>query len=155
MWEPKIQQANEFSLSQLWILGGSFGEDLNSIEAGWQVLQRIWHSDLMSLVCSFLCQVNADIFLSGMQPKMCVLTFMWCLVLVHQVSHDLYGHNNTILFTYWTVSLTKSVPCAYIINLFQYLIDRHSWVDASTQWLMRCLPIVYFAEWCISGNRAL
>jgi hypothetical protein len=38
VWEPKIQQPNEFSLSQLWILGGSFGEDLNSIEAGWQVL---------------------------------------------------------------------------------------------------------------------
>ena len=37
VWEPKIQQPNEFSLSQLWILGGSFGEDLNSIEAGWQV----------------------------------------------------------------------------------------------------------------------
>ncbi|KAK0581024.1 hypothetical protein LWI29_008965 [Acer saccharum] len=32
----KIQQPNEFSLSQLWILGGSFGQDLNSIEAGWQ-----------------------------------------------------------------------------------------------------------------------
>ncbi|KAG2534430.1 hypothetical protein PVAP13_9NG064531 [Panicum virgatum] len=37
VWEPKIEQPNEFSLSQLWILGGSFGEDLNSIEAGWQV----------------------------------------------------------------------------------------------------------------------
>ncbi|EOX92738.1 Uncharacterized protein TCM_001624 isoform 3 [Theobroma cacao] len=36
VWEPKIQQSNEFSLSQIWILGGSFGEDLNSIEAGWQ-----------------------------------------------------------------------------------------------------------------------
>ncbi|KAF4351481.1 hypothetical protein F8388_024813 [Cannabis sativa] len=54
VWEPKIQQPNEFSLSQLWILGGSFGEDLNSIEAGWQV------------------------------------------------SPDLYGDNNTRLFTYWT-----------------------------------------------------
>lgn len=38
VWEPKIQQSNEFSLSQIWILGGSFGQDLNSIEAGWQVL---------------------------------------------------------------------------------------------------------------------
>ncbi|KAJ0973906.1 hypothetical protein J5N97_015871 [Dioscorea zingiberensis] len=38
VWDPKIQQPNEFSLSQLWILGGSFGEDLNSIEAGWQVV---------------------------------------------------------------------------------------------------------------------
>jgi hypothetical protein len=37
VWQPKIEQANEFSLSQLWILGGSFGQDLNSIEAGWQV----------------------------------------------------------------------------------------------------------------------
>lgn len=37
VWEPKIQQSNEFSLSQIWILGGSFGQDLNSIEAGWQV----------------------------------------------------------------------------------------------------------------------
>ncbi|KAI7756404.1 hypothetical protein M8C21_011644 [Ambrosia artemisiifolia] len=54
VWEPKIQQPNEFSLSQIWILGGSFGEDLNSIEAGWQV------------------------------------------------SPDLYGDNNTRLFTYWT-----------------------------------------------------
>lgn len=37
VWEPDIEQGNEFSLSQLWILGGSFGQDLNSIEAGWQV----------------------------------------------------------------------------------------------------------------------
>lgn len=40
VWEPKIQQSNEFSLSQLWLLGGSFGEDLNSIEAGWQVMSK-------------------------------------------------------------------------------------------------------------------
>ena len=37
VWEPKIQLSNEFSLSQLWILAGSFDGDLNSIEAGWQV----------------------------------------------------------------------------------------------------------------------
>ena len=24
VWEPKIQQQNEFSLSQIWLLGGSF-----------------------------------------------------------------------------------------------------------------------------------
>ncbi|KAF5946563.1 hypothetical protein HYC85_016791 [Camellia sinensis] len=36
VWEPRIDQPNEFSLSQLWILGGSFASDLNSIEAGWQ-----------------------------------------------------------------------------------------------------------------------
>ncbi|CAK9158616.1 unnamed protein product, partial [Ilex paraguariensis] len=36
VWTPRVQQPNEFSLSQLWILGGSFAYDLNSIEAGWQ-----------------------------------------------------------------------------------------------------------------------
>jgi hypothetical protein len=52
--------------------------------------------------------------------------------LVHQVSPDLYGDNNTRLFTYWTVSITNSVPCAYIINVFQYLIGRHSCLDVLT-----------------------
>lgn len=38
VWAPEIDEANGFSLSQLWILSGSFnGSDLNSIEAGWQV----------------------------------------------------------------------------------------------------------------------
>eukprot|EP00262_Sarcandra_glabra_P003906 TRINITY_DN1477_c0_g1_i1.p1 TRINITY_DN1477_c0_g1~~TRINITY_DN1477_c0_g1_i1.p1 ORF type:complete len:415 (-),score=77.51 TRINITY_DN1477_c0_g1_i1:360-1604(-) len=63
VWEPKIQQTNEFSLSQIWILGGSFGEDLNSIEAGWQV------------------------------------------------SPDLYGDNNTRLFTYWTSDAYQATGC--------------------------------------------
>uniref|UniRef100_A0A7C8YHH2 Neprosin PEP catalytic domain-containing protein n=1 Tax=Opuntia streptacantha TaxID=393608 RepID=A0A7C8YHH2_OPUST len=63
VWEPKIQQSNEFSLSQIWVLGGSFGEDLNSIEAGWQV------------------------------------------------SPDLYGDNNTRLFTYWTSDAYQATGC--------------------------------------------
>ncbi|XP_031473677.1 uncharacterized protein LOC116246111 [Nymphaea colorata] len=63
VWQPKIQQSNEFSLSQLWILGGSFGQDLNSIEAGWQV------------------------------------------------SPDLYGDNNTRLFTYWTSDAYQATGC--------------------------------------------
>jgi hypothetical protein len=63
VWEPKVQSSNEFSLSQLWILGGSFGQDLNSIEAGWQV------------------------------------------------SPDLYGDNNTRLFTYWTSDAYQATGC--------------------------------------------
>ncbi|KAG6526226.1 uncharacterized protein LOC122047452 [Zingiber officinale] len=63
VWRPKIQQANEFSLSQLWILGGAFGDDLNSIEAGWQV------------------------------------------------SPELYGDNNTRLFTYWTSDAYQATGC--------------------------------------------
>ncbi|XP_062077464.1 protein neprosin-like [Humulus lupulus] len=63
VWEPKIQQPNEFSLSQIWVLGGTFGQDLNSIEAGWQV------------------------------------------------SPDLYGDNNTRLFTYWTSDAYQATGC--------------------------------------------
>ncbi|THF99011.1 hypothetical protein TEA_017926 [Camellia sinensis var. sinensis] len=47
VWEPRIQQPNEFSLSQLWILGGSFASDLNSIEAGWQVEMQGVYKTLM------------------------------------------------------------------------------------------------------------
>ncbi|XWS41248.1 hypothetical protein CRYUN_Cryun17cG0065200 [Craigia yunnanensis] len=78
VWEPKIQQPNEFSLSQIWILGGSFGEDLNSIEAGWQVspdlygdnhtrLFTYWTSDAYqatgcyNLLCSGFIQISNEI----------------------------------------------------------------------------------------------
>ncbi|KAL7204290.1 hypothetical protein ACSBR2_017373 [Camellia fascicularis] len=36
VWKPIVQQSNEFSLSQLWIVAGSYPSDLNTIEAGWQ-----------------------------------------------------------------------------------------------------------------------
>ncbi|XVF30963.1 hypothetical protein REPUB_Repub16aG0104500 [Reevesia pubescens] len=43
VWDPTIQQVNEFSLSQIWIISGSFdGFDLNSIEAGWQVSPELY-----------------------------------------------------------------------------------------------------------------
>ncbi|XP_061366390.1 protein neprosin-like isoform X2 [Gastrolobium bilobum] len=43
VWDPSIQVINEFSLSQIWILSGSFdGSDLNSIEAGWQVSPELY-----------------------------------------------------------------------------------------------------------------
>ncbi|KAJ4843545.1 hypothetical protein Tsubulata_007961 [Turnera subulata] len=78
VWEPEIQQSNEFSLSQIWILGGTFGQDLNSIEAGWQVspdlygdnrtrLFTYWTSDAYeatgcyNLLCTGFIQINNEI----------------------------------------------------------------------------------------------
>ncbi|RAL43050.1 hypothetical protein DM860_009832 [Cuscuta australis] len=78
VWEPKIEEPNEFSLSQIWVLGGSFGQDLNSIEAGWQVspglygdnntrLFTYWTSDAYqatgcyNLLCSGFIQINSQI----------------------------------------------------------------------------------------------
>lgn len=37
VWAPKVSSRSEFSLSQIWVISGSFGDDLNTIEAGWQV----------------------------------------------------------------------------------------------------------------------
>lgn len=82
VWEPKIQQTNEFSLSQIWLLGGSFASDLNSIEAGWQVSPDLygdnntrfftyWTSDAYqatgcyNLLCSGFIQINHEIALGA------------------------------------------------------------------------------------------
>ncbi|THU61247.1 hypothetical protein C4D60_Mb07t21290 [Musa balbisiana] len=60
VWRPKIQQTNEFSLSQLWILGGSFGEDLNSIEAGWQS-DAYQATGCYNLLCAGFIQISNEI----------------------------------------------------------------------------------------------
>jgi hypothetical protein len=42
LWDPTIARANDFSLSQLWVTAGSYnGNDLNTIEAGWQVRPEV------------------------------------------------------------------------------------------------------------------
>ncbi|KAK9068801.1 hypothetical protein SSX86_012917 [Deinandra increscens subsp. villosa] len=82
VWNPKIHQSNEFSLSQIWLLGGSFASDLNSIEAGWQVSPDLygdnntrlfiyWTSDAYqatgcyNLLCSGFVQTNNEIAIGG------------------------------------------------------------------------------------------
>ncbi|XP_010263977.1 PREDICTED: uncharacterized protein LOC104602107 [Nelumbo nucifera] len=79
VWDPSIQVENEFSLSQIWVLSGSFdGSDLNSIEAGWQVSPELygdskprlftyWTSDsyeatgCYNLLCAGFVQTNSKI----------------------------------------------------------------------------------------------
>ncbi|KAF2287507.1 hypothetical protein GH714_001032 [Hevea brasiliensis] len=79
VWDPSIQLVNEFSLSQIWVLSGSFdGSDLNSIEAGWQVSPELygdsrprlftyWTSDsyqatgCYNLLCAGFVQSNSRI----------------------------------------------------------------------------------------------
>jgi len=42
LWQPTIARTNDFSLSQLWVTAGSYsGNDLNTIEAGWQVRPEV------------------------------------------------------------------------------------------------------------------
>nr|CAB3492260.1 unnamed protein product [Digitaria exilis] len=43
LWQPTLESANDFSLAQLWIVGGSYERnDLNTIEAGWHVFPEIY-----------------------------------------------------------------------------------------------------------------
>ncbi|CAN8318412.1 unnamed protein product [Cochlearia groenlandica] len=82
VWKPNVEVPNEFSLSQIWVLGGDFDSDLNSIEAGWQVSQQLygdsntrlftyWTSDAYqstgcyNLLCSGFVQINKEIVLGG------------------------------------------------------------------------------------------
>ncbi|TVU39710.1 hypothetical protein EJB05_13146, partial [Eragrostis curvula] len=43
LWQPTLGRPNDFSLAQLWIMAwSSWNQDLNTIEAGWQVSQEIY-----------------------------------------------------------------------------------------------------------------
>ncbi|RVX11413.1 hypothetical protein CK203_019685 [Vitis vinifera] len=43
LWNPSVQVKEEMSISQIWVLAGSFeGSDLNSVEAGWHVLPNLY-----------------------------------------------------------------------------------------------------------------
>ncbi|XP_075485464.1 protein neprosin-like [Primulina tabacum] len=42
VWAPRVANQYEFSLSQIWVISGSFGDDLNTIEAGWQVSPELY-----------------------------------------------------------------------------------------------------------------
>lgn len=75
IWAPRVTAPSEFSLSQMWVISGSFGRDLNTIEAGWQVSPQLygdslprfftyWTSDAYqetgcyNLLCSGFVQTN-------------------------------------------------------------------------------------------------
>ncbi|KAL8534236.1 hypothetical protein ACS0TY_010294 [Phlomoides rotata] len=78
VWAPVVTNQYEFSLSQMWVIAGSFGDDLNTIEAGWQVSPELygdnyprfftyWTSDAYqatgcyNLLCSGFVQTNNKI----------------------------------------------------------------------------------------------
>ncbi|KAM0020135.1 putative neprosin [Helianthus debilis subsp. tardiflorus] len=78
LWNPRIQESNEYSLAQIWIIGG----DLDTIEAGWQVDPELygdtntrlfiyWTSDgfqrkgCFNLECSGFIQISNKIALGA------------------------------------------------------------------------------------------
>ncbi|KAI4382466.1 hypothetical protein MLD38_008428 [Melastoma candidum] len=78
VWAPAVARQYEFSLSQMWVISGSFSDDLNTIEAGWQVSPELygdyyprffiyWTTDAYqatgcyNLLCSGFVQTNSRI----------------------------------------------------------------------------------------------
>ncbi|KAM0020138.1 putative neprosin [Helianthus debilis subsp. tardiflorus] len=78
LWNPKVQESNEYSLAQIWIVGG----DLDTIEDGWQVDPELygdtttrlfiyWISDgfqrkgCFNLECSGFIQISNKIALGA------------------------------------------------------------------------------------------
>ncbi|XP_010678818.2 uncharacterized protein LOC104894312 [Beta vulgaris subsp. vulgaris] len=78
VWTPQVTEEYEFSLSQIWVISGSFGHDLNTIEAGWQINPALygdkyprfftyWTTDAYqatgcyNLLCSGFVQTNSKI----------------------------------------------------------------------------------------------
>ncbi|CAD6252406.1 unnamed protein product [Miscanthus lutarioriparius] len=83
LWQPTIARTNDFSLSQLWVTAGSYsGNDLNTIEAGWQVYPAMYgdsntrlfiywtrdayeHTGCYNLGCPGFVQTNNQIAIGG------------------------------------------------------------------------------------------
>lgn len=82
VWDPWVENQSEFSLSQMWILSGSFNGDLNTIEVGWQVSPELygdsrprffiyWTADAYeqtgcyNLLCSGFIQTSNEIALGA------------------------------------------------------------------------------------------
>ncbi|WVZ96721.1 hypothetical protein U9M48_042322 [Paspalum notatum var. saurae] len=42
VWAAQVASPAEFSLSQVWLIAGAFGRDLNTVEAGWQVSPELY-----------------------------------------------------------------------------------------------------------------
>ncbi|XP_051150344.1 uncharacterized protein LOC127264845 [Andrographis paniculata] len=83
VWAPKVESTEEFSLAQMWISAGSFEtDDLNTVEAGWQVypmqygddrprLFVYWTRDAYqntgcyNLICSGFVQFSTKVLVGG------------------------------------------------------------------------------------------
>ncbi|XP_020112706.1 uncharacterized protein LOC109727173 [Ananas comosus] len=83
VWNPTLQQKNEFSLSQIWLTAGSYAKsNINTIEVGWQAYPDLygdnktrlfiyWTSDAYvttgcyNLKCPGFMQTNKQVVLGG------------------------------------------------------------------------------------------
>ncbi|KAL3654019.1 hypothetical protein CASFOL_003700 [Castilleja foliolosa] len=140
VWDPSIEVVNEFSLSQIWVLSGSFdGSDLNSIEAGWQVSPELygdsrprlftyWTSDAYqatgcyNLLCSGFIQTNSRIAIgAAISPVSSVGGNQYDVTILiwkdPKLGNWWMGYGEDTLVGYWPT------------ELFTHLTDRATMVE--------------------------
>ncbi|KAH6801647.1 carboxyl-terminal peptidase [Perilla frutescens var. frutescens] len=140
VWDPVVEASNEFSLSQIWVLSGSFdGSDLNSIEAGWQVSPELygdsrprlftyWTSDAYqatgcyNLLCSGFVQTNSRIAIgAAISPVSSVTRNQYDITILiwkdPKLGNWWLGFGDSTLVGYWPA------------ELFTHLSDRATMVE--------------------------
>ncbi|KAL3507408.1 hypothetical protein ACH5RR_032790 [Cinchona calisaya] len=129
VWEPQVQNPNEFSSSQLWILGGD-SSDINVIEAGWHVFPQLygdnrtrlfifWTADgykstgCYNLQCSGFVQTNNVFTLGGTLSPLSTFhgsQFEIDALIWKEPSQDAWWLQcNNIIIGYWPTSLFTSL----------------------------------------------
>ncbi|KAL7204292.1 hypothetical protein ACSBR2_017375 [Camellia fascicularis] len=135
VWKPIVQQSNEFSLSQFWIVAGSYPSDLNTIEAGWQVypylygdnnprLFTYWTRDAYqstgcyNLLCSGFIQTSNNMALGG-------TIFPISAYDASQYEYDFLAWKDTTTSDWW-LQFGNEVVGYWPTSLFSYLTDSAS-----------------------------
>ncbi|MCD9638571.1 hypothetical protein HAX54_022628 [Datura stramonium] len=140
VWDPSIEVVNEFSLSQIWVLSGSFdGSDLNSIEAGWQVSPELygdsrprlftyWTSDsyqatgCYNLLCAGFVQTNSRIAIgAAISPVSSVEG--------NQYDVTILIWKDPKLGNWWMVFGDNTLVGYWPTELFTHLADRATMVE--------------------------
>ncbi|KAH9776290.1 hypothetical protein KPL71_006661 [Citrus sinensis] len=127
VWTPRVTDGYEFSLSQIWVISGSFSHDLNTIEAGWQVSPELygdnyprfftyWTTDAYqatgcyNLLCSGFVQTNNKIAIgAAISPRSSyngrqfdIGLMIWKILVLHQqISVFLFSRKSTKMQTHY------------------------------------------------------
>ncbi|KAJ0627305.1 putative neprosin [Helianthus annuus] len=145
LWNPKVQENDEFSLTQLWVTAGP-DSDVNTIEAGWQVYQGkykdattrlfiFWTSDgykqykCYNLDCPGFIQTNTEIAIGGsLSPTSQVDGSQYEMTILiwkeskeglwwMQVNGNVIGYWPASLFSYLSESSSRVEWGGEVINL--------------------------------------
>ncbi|WOL02961.1 hypothetical protein Cni_G11680 [Canna indica] len=135
VWAPRVASNSEFSLSQVWLISGSFGHDLNTIEVGWQVSPELygdnrprfftyWTSDAYretgcyNLLCSGFVQTTNKIAIGAAISPTSALNSRQFDINILVWKDPKHGH--------WWLELGSGVVVGYWPSLLFSRLDGHA-----------------------------